>query len=57
MQGRPKEGEFDKSRLGPIAPRLSEVCGVEVQTVQDCVGDQVKEAVEKASNGSVRCHD
>jgi 3-phosphoglycerate kinase len=54
LQGRPKDGPEDKFRLKPIAPRLKELLGVEVNAITDCVGDVVKDAVEKASNGSVR---
>lgn len=54
MQGRPKDGPEDKFRLAPVAPRLSELLGSEVNVVQDCIGEDVAAAVEAASNGSVR---
>lgn len=54
LQGRPKDGPEDKFRLAPVAPRLSELLGAEVKTVQDCIGDEVAKAVDSAANGSVR---
>jgi phosphoglycerate kinase len=54
-QGRPKSGPEDKFRLKPVAPRLSELLGIEVNPIQDCIGEEVASAVEQASNGSVRC--
>jgi Phosphoglycerate kinase len=52
-QGRPKDGPEDKFRLTPVVPRLSELLGVDVQKVDDCIGPEVEEAVKKMENGQV----
>jgi len=51
--GRPKDGPEDKFRLAPVVPRLSELLGTTVQSVDDCIGDKVKEAAGKLQNGQV----
>merc|ERR1719395_83948 len=51
--GRPKEGPEDKFSLGPVAPRLSELLETEVVMAPDCIGDGVKECVDKMEDGSV----
>ena len=44
---RPKGGYEEKFSLAPIAPRLSELLGVTVPLVADCVGAVVADAVSK----------
>merc|ERR1719313_1873708 len=51
--GRPKSGPEDKFSLGPVAPRLSELLGKEVVMAPDCIGDGVKECVDKMGEGDV----
>jgi phosphoglycerate kinase len=51
--GRPKDGPEDKFRLTPVVPRLSELLGVDVQKVDDCIGPDVEAAVKKMENGQV----
>merc|ERR1712100_370488 len=51
--GRPKDGPEDKFSLGPVAPRLSELLGQEVKLAPDCIGDGVKECVDKMAEGDV----
>jgi 3-phosphoglycerate kinase len=53
QQGRPKSGPEDKFRLTPIAPRLSELLGKPVKKLNDCIGDEVKQAVADAKEGEV----
>lgn len=51
--GRPK-GKVDPAlRLDPVAERLGELLGVPVHKVDDCVGEQVKEAVSALKEGEV----
>jgi len=51
--GRPKDGPEDKFSLAPCAERLTELLGQEVKLIGDCIGDDVKAAVDGASNGDV----
>ncbi|KAL3903190.1 MAG: hypothetical protein SGPRY_011775, partial [Prymnesium sp.] len=51
--GRPKSGPEDKFSLAPVAPRLTELLGKEVTMAPDCIGDGVKECVDKMSDGDV----
>ena len=46
---RPKGGYEEKFSLAPIAPRLTELLGVTVPLISDCVGAVVTEAVSKVS--------
>ncbi|HSX30546.1 MAG TPA: phosphoglycerate kinase [Candidatus Saccharimonadales bacterium] len=51
--GRP-EGKVDpKFSLFPVAKRLQELLGQDVQFVPDCVGDRVKKAAEQLQPGQV----
>jgi len=50
--GRP-EGREQKYSLKPVAKRLSELLDRKVIFVDDCIGDQVVQAVKKAPNNSV----
>jgi phosphoglycerate kinase len=51
--GRPKSGPEDKFSLAPVAPRLSELLGKEVNIAPDCIGDAVTECVGKMADGDV----
>lgn len=51
--GRPR-GEVDDSlRMDPVAKALAEQLGQKVIKVDDCIGDEVAEAVSKMNNGDV----
>ncbi len=51
--GRPKNGPEDKYRLTPVGERLSELLGKPVVKTDDCIGDQVKSAVDAMQPGDV----
>ncbi|QTL97064.1 phosphoglycerate kinase [Iocasia frigidifontis] len=51
--GRPKGKAVDSLRLDPVAKRLADILGQEVSKVDDCVGDEVKKAVETLQDGDV----
>lgn len=51
--GRPKGKLVDKMRLKPIADRLSELIDIKVSALKDCVGDEVRQAVENMKEGEV----
>merc|ERR1719258_68963 len=51
--GRPKDGPEDKFSLNPVAPRLTELLGTDVVMAPDCIGDGVKECVDKMADGDV----
>jgi phosphoglycerate kinase len=51
--GRPKDGPEPKFSLAPVAPRLSELLGKEVNLLPDCIGDSVSDAVNGMADGSV----
>merc|ERR1719218_457912 len=51
--GRPKDGPEAKFSLGPVAPRLSELLGCDVNMAPDCIGDAVKEVVDSMGEGEV----
>lgn len=50
--GRPK-GVSEAERLTPVAKRLSELIGKNVQKLNDCIGDEVKKAVMAMKDGDV----
>lgn len=50
--GRPK-GVTEKLRLTPVAARLSELLGMEVQKTDDCVGPETEAAVRRLKAGQV----
>jgi len=50
--GRPK-GIDDSMRLTPVAARLSELLGKPVKKCDDCIGDEVAQAVAQMQNGDV----
>lgn len=51
--GRPKGKVIDTMRMAPVAKRLQELIGKPVGTVADCIGDEVKAAVDKMQNGDI----
>merc|ERR1719489_463722 len=51
--GRPKDGPEDKFSLSPVAPRLTELLGTDVVMAPDCIGEGVKECVDKMADGDV----
>ena len=53
---RPKGGYEAEFSLAPIAPRLSELLGITVPLVADCVGPVVTEAVSKVRAIRTRMH-
>ncbi len=50
--GRPK-GIEEKYSLKHIVQKVSEIIGVQVQFVEDCIGDKVTEAIHNLQNGQV----
>ena len=44
--GRPKGEVIDRMRLTPVAKKLQELLGEEVLKLDDCVGDEIKAAIE-----------
>lgn len=51
--GRPK-GKVDESlRLDPVVERLASLLGKEVSKVDDCIGNEVQEAVDNLKDGDV----
>ena len=51
--GRPKGEVKEELRLTPVAKRLSELLGQDVDKCDDCVGDAVKSTVDGMSDGQV----
>lgn len=51
--GRPKGKRVEELRLAPVAERLSELLGREVPALSDCIGDEVKKAIEGLSEGEI----
>lgn len=51
--GRPKNGPEDKFSLRHVAPELSRLLGINVQFVDDCIGQKVKDAVTALQPGQV----
>ncbi|NOZ24097.1 MAG: phosphoglycerate kinase [Planctomycetes bacterium] len=51
--GRPKGEIVDKLRMDPVAKRLSELLGVQVKKLDDCIGPQVEKAVSQMKGGDV----
>lgn len=51
--GRPKGGVEESLRMAPVARRLSELLGKEVQYVRDCIGPEVEAAVASMDPGDV----
>ncbi|OWY25232.1 phosphoglycerate kinase [Sphingobacteriales bacterium UPWRP_1] len=51
--GRPKSGPEDKFSLRHVAPELSRLLGINVQFIDDCIGEKVKAAVLTLQPGQV----
>lgn len=51
--GRPKGKPKDELRMDPIAKRLEELLGRKVVKVNDCIGEEVKQAVAQLKDGDV----
>lgn len=51
--GRPKGEPSDEFLLDPVAERLSELLDTRVEKLDDCVGDEVKQAVDAMDDGDV----
>ena len=50
--GRPK-GKQDEFSMRHIVAKVSDILGVRVKFVEDCIGDSVKEAVDNLGNGEI----
>ena len=51
--GRPKGKVVERLRLAPIARRLSELLELPVETVDDCIGEEVKNKVKMLGGGNI----
>jgi phosphoglycerate kinase len=51
--GRPKGKVADKYRMDPVAKRLSELLGKPVRKLDDCIGEEVEQAVAEMNAGDV----
>lgn len=51
--GRPNGKVVEEMRLRPVAARLSELLGIDVKYVEDCIGPEVEKAVSGLGNGDV----
>jgi len=51
--GRPKGQVVDSMTLAPVAARLSEILGTEVEKANDCIGDEVSTKVDALKEGGV----
>lgn len=51
--GRPKGKPTPEFRLDPVAQRLSEILGIPVKKLDDCVGPEVEKAVKEMKPGEV----
>ena len=51
--GRPKGERVPEMSLKPVAERLSDLLGKDVKFLNDCIGEEVKSAVDQMSNGDV----
>lgn len=51
--GRPEGKVVEYLRLAPIAERLSELLSKPVEALRDCIGPEVKSAIDKLTNGEV----
>lgn len=51
--GRPKGKPSPEFRLDPVAQRLSEILGIPVKKLDDCVGPEVEKAVKEMKPGEV----
>lgn len=51
--GRPDGKRVEKESLKPVADELQKLLGKDVKFLNDCVGEEVEQAVNQASNGQV----
>ena len=51
--GRPDGKKVDKYSMKPIVPELEKLLGKKVEFARDCVGKEVEEMVNKASDGQI----
>jgi phosphoglycerate kinase len=51
--GRPKGERNSSMSLSPVAPLLAQKLGTPVLFLEDCIGDQVKSAVDTLQDGQV----
>ncbi|MDP8219139.1 MAG: phosphoglycerate kinase [Candidatus Theseobacter exili] len=51
--GRPKGKVVESLRMNPVAKRLSELLGLTVKKMDDCIGSEVNNAISTMSNGDV----
>ena len=51
--GRPKGKKVDALSLGPVAHRLSDILGLPVKALPDCIGPDVISAIEKMHDGDI----
>lgn len=51
--GRPQDGPDDALRMDPVATRLSELLGVDVMKLDDCVGPEVEVRLKELPEGGV----
>lgn len=51
--GRPNGKVVDKLRMKPVAERLSHLISLPVSTVRDCIGVEVKKAVDSLKDGEI----
>lgn len=51
--GRPKNGKEDKYSLRHIVSKVEEVLGKKVHFVDDCIGDEVQNTIQKAQPGEI----
>src|SRR5680860_218512 len=51
--GRPKDGPDDALRMDPVAARLSDLLGVQVMKLDDCIGPEVEARLAELPAGGV----
>jgi len=51
--GRPKGKVVEKLRMGPIATRLAQILGQDVQVAPDCIGPEVEKMVQALQPGQI----
>jgi len=51
--GRPKGKVDERYRMAPVADRLAQLLGAPVRKMDDCIGDQVRQAADSLGEGDV----
>ncbi|SFR03385.1 phosphoglycerate kinase [Desulfoscipio geothermicus] len=51
--GRPKGKVDERYRMGPVADRLAQLLGAPVRKMDECIGDQVRQAADSLGEGDV----